>query len=26
MDQVIQETAIRIQTGAAWAQPECLRR
>ena len=26
MDQIIQETAIRIQTGAAWAQPDCLRR
>jgi hypothetical protein len=26
MDQIIQETAIRIQTGGAWAQPECLRR
>jgi ribonuclease HI len=26
MDQIIQETAIRIQTGAVWAQPECLRR
>jgi ribonuclease HI len=26
MDQIIQEIAIRIQTGAAWAQPECLRR
>jgi hypothetical protein len=25
MDQIIQETAIRIQTGAAWAQPDCLR-
>jgi hypothetical protein len=26
MVQIIQETAIRIQTGAMWAQPECLRR
>jgi hypothetical protein len=26
MDQIIQETAIRIQTGAEWAQPDCLRR
>ncbi len=26
MDQIIQETAIRIQTGTAWAQPEYLRR
>ncbi|OOQ86154.1 putative reverse transcriptase [Penicillium brasilianum] len=26
MDQIIQETAIRIQTGAVWAQPDCLRR
>lgn len=26
IDQIIQETAIRIQTGATWAQPECLRR
>jgi ribonuclease HI len=25
MDQIIQETAIRIQTGAAWAQPDSLR-
>ncbi|OKP06605.1 hypothetical protein PENSUB_6226 [Penicillium subrubescens] len=24
MDQIIQETAIRIQTGAAWAQPDSL--
>jgi hypothetical protein len=23
---IIQETAIRIQTGAEWAQPDCLRR
>ena len=26
IDQIIQETAIRIQTGTTWAQPECLRR
>jgi hypothetical protein len=25
MDQLIQESAIRIQTGATWAQPDCIR-